>query len=809
MSYATERDAIGRTSQVILEMYVTSCDNHYASGSVTQQIDSTEDFQIAEWTKSGGTTVTADQYANPEGSVSLIGTGTNVDKIDFAAIGDYIESTDSDDNAVSTTFRAAVWLRAHSGTGTITLKVLNTAATLEETVLVCDLTETPRRFDVTGVFTGAAGGKARLRIYRDTADLASVGAWGAQLTNGTPLYSYLSQTGVGPGPNVSHCQAADAGDGSRCYYSRPTCQDPTNFKLNQQGPYPGLKRFRFCLQSAPHPLPGEDVWPMLREVEFVPQVVDPEKAITTSERVRAVFEDCPATWNWNQDKAGDGALTNTGVPSGSFWPRFMAIYRNYSNPRNHVIVKVGFVEAGGTVSEYQTRGKYLIDNMEIDNRGVVTMDLISALRLLRTKAPAKISDGNLLNGAINNSVTSAIFDDLSQLTPVGSGYTVTIQVADDDTFTTGAEFMNVTGASGNTATVQRGRWGSTAVAHADDSLWREVLMFGTERDTPSDPPIGINPIDATVALLRRAGVPAAYIDSAGLNSERDTWLAGTANPTTGTESGILFRRAGATIDAGNGGIATQADIQKLLAQVRASCMLSMGVDETGMVTGRIFAPATPATTLMDLTEERNILKDSLSVDDNEESRATRVIIARDLRADAAPDSTSIEDYQTFTVAAGADVEHVSFYGVEPRTKIVYSPWIKTGDNVTAARLARRLLRRFSNPARKIAFSLEVRDDALAPMDFAFLTTARIQKPDGTTDGQRIIEVVRKKRLGPGKSSYETIDAAAMFGRYGFIAPAGTPDYDSASAQQRRYAFIGTAADNLVGTPAVGGYIIWG
>jgi hypothetical protein len=791
MSYASQLAAFERTVQYLVELYITSCDNLYASGNIENQCDYNEAWNNASWTKSGGTTTNTNAYAQPHSTP-----GDGMEKVNFAAVGDYIESNSSDDDAASQTFNVSCWLRADTGTGTVTLKVVNTAATLEESSVVCHLTETPQRFSVTRTFGAGAGGKVRLRVYRDTGDLAAVGAWGGQITKGAPLYNYRGPLGAGT-TYVSQCNATDAGAGNRCWYSRPTCQDADNFKINTYQPTPGLKVFRFCRQDAPLAVAGEDIWPMLRSVEFVPQQIDPERAVTVSERVKLTFQDDAATWVWNQDKASAGGLVNTGAPSGTFWRRFLKIYRNYSNPRNYVLVKVGFVEAGGVLSDYQQRGKYLIDNLSIDASGLVTMELVSALRLLREKAPAKISESNLLNGAIDASTTSVTVDDASELTVPGSGYTVTIQIE--------SEFMNVTGISGNVLTVQRGRWGSTAATHANDLAWKEVLMYGTERSTPSQTPIGKNPIDIIVELLQRGGIAAADIDTTTLYDERDTWLAGSADAATGAQSGILFKRAGLTVDGAQGGISIQQDINTYIRQVSESCMLSLWVGEDQRITGRIFAPARPSVALADITETGSVIKSSLTVDDNEDSRITRVVVCRDMITGRTGEA--VDDYQTFTVVVGAEEEATDYYG-RARTKVIYCPWIRSGDDTTAKRLGRRIFSRFRNSARMVSFDLEIKDDAIECGDFAFLTTTRICKADGTTDAQRIMQVVEKKRTGPGRLSLKTIDTG-LFRRYGFIAPAGTPDYGTASTQQRRYGFIGRASDNQVGTPPEEGYYIWG
>jgi hypothetical protein len=330
-------------------------------------------------------------------------------------------------------------------------------------------------------------------------------------------------------------------------------------------------------------------------------------------------------------------------------------------------------------------------------------------------------------------------------------------------------------------------------------------MYGTERSTPSQTPIGKNPIDIIVELLQRGGIAAADIDTTTLYDERDTWLAGSADAATGAQSGILFKRAGLTVDGAQGGISIQQDINTYIRQVSESCMLSLWVGEDQRITGRIFAPARPSVALADITETGSVIKSSLTVDDNEDSRITRVVVCRDMITGRTGEA--VDDYQTFTVVVGAEEEATDYYG-RARTKVIYCPWIRSGDDTTAKRLGRRIFSRFRNSARMVSFDLEIKDDAIECGDFAFLTTTRICKADGTTDAQRIMQVVEKKRTGPGRLSLKTIDTG-LFRRYGFIAPAGTPDYGTASTQQRRYGFIGRASDNQVGTPPEEGYYIWG
>jgi hypothetical protein len=143
-------------------------------------------------------------------------------------------------------------------------------------------------------------------------------------------------------------------------------------------------------------------------------------------------------------------------------------------------------------------------------------------------------------------------------------------------------------------------------------------------------------------------------------------------------------------------------------------------------------------------------------------------------------------------------------------KTILSPWIQNNaaGAAIASQLAVHTLGRYRNPARKIGLDLEVKDDAVKCGDFVYLSTARFQKADGSTDAQRIVEVQSKKRDAASHVLSLGLQDTGLAKRYVFIAPAGTPDYDSATAQQKRYGFIGSMTVNKVGILKEDGYYIW-
>lgn len=836
MSYATELANASRTPQQVLELGMVTCENFYAT-PVKQLMQYTEDFGNAVWVKTGATALLLGIETAPDGR-----DGVSVSRIIFNSVGDTVHQVATGYAAANNVYTGSIFLAFDGGTGTITLEVIDASGAEAGTLICTVLNQRWHRFSIHRKFTGAATGDVRLRLRRDTSDYSgsALRVWGGNLspnpnTNDGPiLFPYIKRTAEADtvvATMASRCQAADAGATSRCFYSFPTCQDTAHFNGSNRWLYPtngaipsasdgdsvtGIKRFRFCRQDSAVPVPGSDIWPLLKSLDVTPQKIDPEKAVTQSEAVNAVLYDVPAVWNWNQDKASAGALTNPAFTTGHLFRRFMRIYRNYSNPYGYAKAWAAFVASGLTEADFQLRGRYIINNMKIDGRGLVTVRMTDRLKLLKTKAPAKISDSNLVNGAVSSGATSIIVDDASELTTpavnaAGSSpdYFVTIMID--------SEFFNVTAVNltTNTLTVQPGRWGSSQASHADNTAWKEVLMFGTERSTPSLTPNGKNPIDIVIELLRRAGLTTDEIDVATLQSERDTWLASSVDKTLGTESGVTFKRAGATIDVSNGGIAAQQEIEKFLGMspvgqvkvlngLRPVTGLDLWVNESQIVTGRLFAPAQPSVTLVELTDANDLLKDSIEIDDNEVSRITRVIIGYDLASGKTGDN--ISDYSRYIANVGSDEESPSYFG-DSRTLAILSPWIRAGDSSTAKKLAKHIFARYRQPARNIMFDLELRGDTNKTGDFCYLTTNRLQLPDGTPDAQRIIALLSKTRK-EGRISFESVDVSIPLGRrYAFICPNGYPNYDAATTDQRRRAFIADA--NLtVGTKADPCFFIW-
>ena len=783
--------AHSRTPQAILTLGVRYCSNWY-SQTAEQHLSSPD--EMAAWTATS-VSVNTDAATDPEG-------GDTADEVVFNATNDAIGQTVVGEAVTSKAYTGSIWLRVASGTETVSLRIRNAGSTEDSTVQVT-ITETWTRFWEHNLFTGVPVDDLVFEVVRLAGDDATtVEVWRGNCTDNPGAedsevkFPSMSSTG-----NASSCTAADAGDGSRCFYTFPTCQDRANFNAGNAyegtAGLRGFREYRFCMKDLPLPLGGEDIRPYIETAANTSMKLDPEKAVTTTERFSFGMADDAGPGLWDVDKSGVGALVNTQTGGGSFWRRWVVIHKNYQNPDNYSEYKVGFVADGMTGALYESRFRGLPQRLEIDGRGRVKLTCTDFLKKMKGEIPAKIGDGNVLVGTIDASAVSipvSNVNELSALPTVLGDYAVTIKIDDEE--------MNVIAidTDAETMTVNRGRWGTTAVAHTNGVAWSEVVEFGTELDSAGQTPTGKNPIDIVIELLKRGGIATADIDVAALETERDDWLASTIDTATGLTTGVAFRRT----------LEDPEKIEALINEIREVTQLAVWVNESQQVTGKVFAPVEPTEVLVELDETNELVRESVKVDDSPvatsggDGRVTRVLVAYNLSADG--DDEKLGDYQEIIVAIDAEAEAEGSYG-EDKLKQFLSQWIRPGDDSFATSFLQRYLERFSNGVRLVSFALERKNDSIKVGDFVKVTTDKIQDAHGTTVPNRVMQILSKKRAGQGRQEHTALDTG-LIRRTLFVAPIGTPVYDSQTDDEKRYGSIGAADTNLVGTPPEDGYYTW-
>ena len=132
-----------------------------------------------------------------------------------------------------------------------------------------------------------------------------------------------------------------------------------------------------------------------------------------------------------------------------------------------------------------------------------------------------------------------------------------------------------------------------------------------------------------------------------------------------------------------------------------------------------------------------------------------------------------------------------------------------GDTYASA-LASKLLNRYRDPVATVSFDIDMNGMAfggrfIRPADLKDLSTSEASTLGNESWSMRRLMLTSvRPDFSTHKVSIEAIETR-MFRRYAFIAPAGHPDYASASAKERAYGFVGAEGNTLEGED---GYYIW-
>jgi hypothetical protein len=134
--------------------------------------------------------------------------------------------------------------------------------------------------------------------------------------------------------------------------------------------------------------------------------------------------------------------------------------------------------------------------------------------------------------------------------------------------------------------------------------------------------------------------------------------------------------------------------------------------------------------------------------------------------------------------------------------------INGGNHATT--LAAKILNRYRDPVATMSFDVDINCMAsgvsfMKPVDMKDLTTDEAcGKGAASWIRNRVMLTSVRPDFASGTVSVEGVETK-MSRRYGFIAPAGLPDYEGASSSERAYGYLGDAS-NLTG--GLDGYHIW-
>lgn len=509
------------------------------------------------------------------------------------------------------------------------------------------------------------------------------------------------------------------------------------------------KTYKFSRND--RPLIGPGIRPYIADYKELPTEIDPSRNVTINARVTLEMLD-----DENDSDIGiDPYVSQRSSVQGSFWKKLIA--RNTYYTGRTVIIKKGY--HGMQESDYTTVGfKGIINSIDGPTKGRLRLIIKDYLKKADKVDVPEATKGKVTDNPLSSGAATINLDDASE-------YSASGWVRTED------EIIQYSGKSGNQLTgCTRGAFSTTAAQHSQDTTVQQCSVYQSQ-----------NPWDIIYdILINKIGFLTSDIDTTGATNEKNTWLQGYVY------TGIISKPMKAT-----------NVLKELCEQSHANIWWD---NESQLIRFKVTAPTVPGQTVKAINDEANIIHESTDVDRNEASKITRVVFYYNKKA--VGDDDKDESYIGKVVVWGADKEGVNEHN-EKSIKKIYSRWVTTES--IAATVGRRILARFKLPPSKYIFSLELKDDDLKTGDVCSVASDDYLDVAGNQE-QKKFQILKKEPKGVNTIQYMGLDTY-WNRRYAFIAPAGYPDYPSASAAQREYAFIGDA-NNKVNGGIEDGYYIW-
>ena len=538
---------------------------------------------------------------------------------------------------------------------------------------------------------------------------------------------------------VAPCTASIGGTGSQeCYNTFATCQDTTNYADS-------VKTYRFCQKRSNLPV-GENLIPSLAgPVQIAPTSTTAGQGLGNRSVVKITLED--HVWH---DRDVDLYVDNRSYDpeeSGTYWGKWIA--RNPFFEGRELRILDGFIGSPFSLADFKT---FYFDISDISGptNGKVTIqakDILTRTYGRKAKYPAA-SVGELA-ADITDAATSAT------LAPAGIGNT---DYPASGHISIGKEAMSFT-RSGDALTLTRAQFGTEAKAHkAEDTAqlcatWTSVNVLTVLKEL----------------LTTGAGIPTSYIpDGAGENwdVELTNWLS------TADLTGILLK---------------PEPIDKVIAEISECFMFDLWWDaEERSVKVKALSPEPSGSTVNILTDDYNLLADSVSVKKDSKLRVSEIQVFYNKGDFSAKNDQ--DEFSSIYISIDPSASSAVEYGSE-NIRTIFCRWF--ADKGQAAALAGRLLNRFRTTPSEIQFSVDAKDSELFEMAGRVgVSTRHIQDAAGQNDGDARFQVTEIKSISGGSKLRVKGLSSAFLGRFWFIAPDGVADYTAASdTDKAKYAWI--------------------
>jgi hypothetical protein len=553
---------------------------------------------------------------------------------------------------------------------------------------------------------------------------------------------------------VGACTATETGD-AKCFETRKTCNDIPNYDKT-------TVEVKFCLPRSNLPV-GEQMFPALDgQVRIAPTSVTAGKGLGKRSVGNAKIKDFP-----HHDRGIDPYVnerTYDPETTGTFWGKWLA--RNPYFEGRTLKVYHGYINNPFSFNDFNVY-EYDITDISGPDNGAVNItfkDVLVRTYKEKSQYPAK-SLGEL-------SADIAAGASTATLLPAGIGSTYPAS----GTLSIGKEAITFTRSSDTLTLTARAQYGTEAKDHKEGDA---VQLCATFNNT--------NVVDVLYELLvTGAGLPTSYIPyDNGSTGTYENW-----------DDELSIWLGAALV---NGILMKPESIEKIIGELSQDFMFDIWWDAlTQKVKIKALSPEASGVTINTLTDGYNILEDSIKIKRDASQRLSQVQVWYS-KIDYS-ENNDIENFGAAKISADVSLPTDDLYGSES-IKVITSRWI---DNLSqASALSGRLLSRFSDTPEIIEFEVSAKDDTKFDMAGRVeINSWQFQGFTGANDPKKF-QVIEINENDPGHKVKVTALTSSFTGRYFFIAPDSTPDYSSATDEQKAaYGFIsldtGLFADGTAG-----------
>jgi hypothetical protein len=448
---------------------------------------------------------------------------------------------------------------------------------------------------------------------------------------------------------VAPCTASIPTTGAaKCYNTRKTCQDPTNFDNE-----PVTLRFGLDVDYLPQDI---ECIPSITNWSVSPAIISLGEDLGLRAEMRITFKDHP--WS-DTGPGGDKYLADRSYDPfklGTYWGKWRARVQYLRGQAMRLIT--GYV--GQTLAEMETR-HFIVETFDGPTPdGSFTIIGKDPLKLLDSdRAQAPMPNNGFLVADITDTASSFT------LSPSGVG----------NAEYPASGFMNIGGKeiiaftrSGDTVTITaRGQLGTLAQAHQAQDRAQLVLRY--DGDDPADIIYDL--------MVNYAGVDASYISLVDWKAETTSFLRRVYSATIGDPEGV----------------------KKLIVEIIQQAALSIWWDDIGQqIRLRVLRAID---TEAELLGPDTIQRGSFRTMEQPDKRVSQVWIYYGQRNPL----QRIEDLDNFrSLAISADFDAEDNYG-SPAIRKIFSRWIAAGGRTVATRVGDIILGRYKDPPRR--FNLEL------------------------------------------------------------------------------------------------------